>query len=71
MENNMKDIAIQINNQKRNFVFVGESGSGKSEIALNFSLLLTKIGNKPVHFFDLDMTKWMGYTKLDRFLKVA
>lgn len=57
MENNMKDIANQINNQKRNFVFVGESGSGKSEIALNFSLLLTKIGNKPVHFFDLDMTK--------------
>lgn len=40
-----------------NFIFVGEAGSGKSEIALNFAHWLKAIGDKPVHFFDMDMTK--------------
>ena len=40
-----------------NFVFVGEAGSGKSEIAINFARWLVQIADKPVHFFDMDMTK--------------
>lgn len=40
-----------------NFVFLGEAGSGKSEIAISFAKALAKAGDKPVHFFDLDMTK--------------
>lgn len=40
-----------------NFVFIGGSGSGKSEIAINFALSLLAQGGRPVHFFDLDMTK--------------
>lgn len=40
-----------------NVVFLGEAGSGKSEIALNFAQALAELGGKPVHFFDLDMTK--------------
>lgn len=40
-----------------NFVFVGEAGSGKSEIAVNFAAWLAKLDDKPVHFFDMDMTK--------------
>lgn len=40
-----------------NFVFLGEAGSGKSEIALNWARTLTEQGTKPIHFFDLDMTK--------------
>lgn len=40
-----------------NFVFVGEAGSGKSEIAINFAKWLVDLGDKPVHFFDMDMTK--------------
>lgn len=46
----------QIGNQT-NFIFLGEAGSGKSEIAINFAALLAKYGDKPVHFFDMDMTK--------------
>lgn len=42
---------------KTNFVFIGEAGSGKSEIAINFAKYLTTLGDKPVHFFDMDMTK--------------
>lgn len=42
---------------KTNFIFVGEAGSGKSEIAINFAKYLVKYGDKPVHFFDMDMTK--------------
>ncbi|MCM8711911.1 DnaB helicase C-terminal domain-containing protein [Clostridium sp. SYSU_GA19001] len=42
---------------KTNFVFVGEAGSGKSEIAINFAKYLTLLNEKPVHFFDMDMTK--------------
>lgn len=41
----------------RNFVFVGEAGSGKSEIAINFAKWLVDMNDKPVHFFDMDMTK--------------
>lgn len=42
---------------KTNFIFVGEAGSGKSEIAINFAGYLAEHGDKPVHFFDMDMTK--------------
>lgn len=42
---------------KTNFIFVGEAGSGKSEIAINFAKYLVAYGDKPVHFFDMDMTK--------------
>ena len=41
----------------RNFVFLGEAGSGKSEIAINLALSLAEKQEKPIHFFDLDMTK--------------
>lgn len=40
-----------------NFVFLAEAGAGKSEIAINLALALVRLGEKPVHFFDLDMTK--------------
>ena len=40
-----------------NFVFFGEAGCGKSEIAVNLALALCARGDKPVRFFDLDMTK--------------
>lgn len=40
-----------------NFVFIGEAGSGKSEVAINFAGWLLELGDKPVHFFDMDMTK--------------
>ena len=40
-----------------NFVFVGEAGGGKSEIAINFAKWLLALGDKPVAFFDMDMTK--------------
>lgn len=43
--------------EKKNFVFVGEAGSGKSELAINFARRLVSMTDKPVHFFDLDMTK--------------
>ena len=42
---------------KSNFIFVGEAGSGKSEIAINFAKYLADLNEKPVHFFDMDMTK--------------
>ncbi len=44
-------------NNITNFVFIGEAGCGKSEIAINLAYDLAKEGKKPVHFFDLDMTK--------------
>ena len=47
----------QLIGENTSFVFVGEAGSGKSEVALNFALWLQALGEKPVHFFDLDMTK--------------
>ena len=40
-----------------NFVFLGGAGSGKSELSINFALRLAGEQEKPVHFFDLDMTK--------------
>jgi hypothetical protein len=40
-----------------NFVFFGEAGCGKSEIAVNLALALAAKGDRPVRFFDLDMTK--------------
>lgn len=43
--------------EKSNFVFIGESGSGKSEIAINFAKYLAALNEKPVHIFDMDMTK--------------
>ena len=44
--------------QCHNFMFLGEAGSGKSEIAINFALaLLEQDDPRPVHFYDLDMTK--------------
>lgn len=42
---------------KTNFIFIGEAGSGKSEIAINFAKYLVDLDEKPVHFFDMDMTK--------------
>ncbi|MBO5496943.1 MAG: hypothetical protein J5967_06015 [Oscillospiraceae bacterium] len=40
-----------------NFVLIGEAGGGKSEIAINLALSLAARGDKPVHLYDLDMTK--------------
>ena len=42
---------------RSNYLFLGEAGCGKSEIAVNLALALAAEGKKPVHFFDLDMTK--------------
>lgn len=42
---------------RSNYLFLGEAGCGKSEIAVNLALALAAKGDKPVHFFDLDMTK--------------
>ena len=42
---------------RSNYLFLGEAGCGKSEIAVNLALALAAEGRKPVHFFDLDMTK--------------
>jgi hypothetical protein len=42
---------------RSNYLFLGEAGCGKSEIAVNLALALAARGEKPVHFFDLDMTK--------------
>lgn len=53
----MKDLMRQLAGEQTNFLFLGEAGSGKSEIAINFARFLTQLGEKPVHFFDLDMTK--------------
>lgn len=42
---------------RRSVVFLGEAGCGKSEIAVNLAIRLADLGDRPVHFFDLDMTK--------------
>ncbi len=42
---------------RSNYLFLGEAGCGKSEIAVNLALALAARKEKPVHFFDLDMTK--------------
>lgn len=52
----MKNAWIDDVAEYSNIVLLGEAGCGKSEIAVNLSLsLLAK--KKPVHLFDLDMTK--------------
>ena len=48
---------FRYNDTVTNFVFIGEAGCGKSEIASNLAYQLAAEGKKPVHFFDLDMTK--------------
>jgi len=53
----MKELMRQLIGNKTNFVFLGEAGSGKSEIAINFARNLAELSDKPVHFFDMDMTK--------------
>lgn len=53
----MKEFMKQCTKGKTNFLFLGEAGSGKSEIAINFARYLAKLQEKPVHFFDMDMTK--------------
>lgn len=50
-------LILEAAEKQKNFVFVGEAGSGKSEIAINFARYLQELGQKKVHFFDLDMTK--------------
>lgn len=57
MEKNDPLSALNLNPVVTNFVFLGEAGSGKSEIAINFARFLKQHGDKPVHLFDLDMTK--------------
>ena len=42
---------------KKNHIFLGGAGSGKSELAVNFALRLAAEQERPVHLFDLDMTK--------------
>ncbi len=42
---------------RSNYIFLGEAGCGKSEIAVNLALKLAAQGKRPVHFFDMDMTK--------------
>lgn len=49
--------AQELLRQQKNIVFLGEAGCGKSEVAMNVACALAKAGDKPVHFFDLDMTK--------------
>lgn len=53
----MKAIDDTLATGNHNFIFLGEAGSGKSEIAINFAMYLNKHQTKPVHFFDMDMTK--------------
>lgn len=50
-------LILEAAEKQKNFVFIGEAGSGKSEIAINFARYLQELGQKKVHFFDLDMTK--------------
>lgn len=53
----MKEQLKALIGDHKNFIFVGEAGSGKSEISLNFAKWLQDLGERPVHFFDMDMTK--------------
>ena len=53
----MNTIKKLLSEGKSNFIFVGEAGCGKSEISLNFARHLAETENRPVHFFDMDMTK--------------
>ena len=49
--------AFPVPENAHSFAFLGEAGCGKSEIAINLALSLAAQGERPVHFFDLDMTK--------------
>ena len=49
--------AFPVPEQAHSFAFLGEAGCGKSELAINLALSLAAQGERPVHFFDLDMTK--------------
>ena len=53
----MKEHLKELIGTSSNFIFLGEAGSGKSEISINFAKMLAELGEKPVHYFDLDMTK--------------
>ena len=53
----LQHAAFPVPENAHSFAFLGEAGCGKSEIALNLALSLAAEGEKPVHFFDLDMTK--------------
>ena len=47
----------------RNFVLLGEAGGGKSELAINLARALAEWGERPVHLYDLDMTKPLFRTR--------
>ena len=53
----MKLINESLDQGKTNFILIGEAGCGKSEIALNLAKYLADHTDKPVHLFDMDMTK--------------
>ncbi len=63
MEENNRLSSLGLDPSLNNFVFLGEAGSGKSEIAINFARALLERGGKPVHLFDLDMTKPLFRTR--------
>lgn len=54
---------LRQNPQARNFVLLGEAGGGKSELAINLSRALALWGERPVHLYDLDMTKPLFRTR--------
>ncbi len=53
----MKLIEDSLKQGKTNFILIGEAGCGKSEIALNLARFFADNTDKPVHIFDMDMTK--------------
>lgn len=53
----MKKTLKELIGSCKNFIFLGEAGSGKSEVSINFARMLVELGEKPVHYFDMDMTK--------------
>lgn len=53
----MTELINTLLEQCKNYIFIGGAGSGKSECAVNFALRLAETAERPVHFFDLDMTK--------------
>lgn len=48
--------------QASSFVLLGEAGCGKTELAVNLAVRLLPFG-RPVHLFDLDMTKPLFRTR--------
>ena len=53
----MELIKNSLSSGKTNFVLIGEAGCGKTEIAVNLAKYLAKNTDRPVHLFDMDMTK--------------